>query len=142
MALERQRDEHESRFPRVPASREPENDEPPPVDLDEVQIWDLLEAFTKLMAEVGVRKPKYHEVTYDDTPIDLHAADIEDRLTREGRLTLRDLITGRSYTSADRLAIPPPPHLLPDVTRWAAHSFTAIDWVIYLTLVEGLLTHT
>jgi hypothetical protein len=36
------------------------------------------------MKEVGGRK-KFHEVTYDDTPIDLHAADIEDRLSREGK---------------------------------------------------------
>ena len=71
----------------------------PPVDLDEVQVWDLLAAFDRLMKEVGVRKPKYHEVLYDDTPIDLHAADIEDRLKREGRLTLRQLIIGRKGRS-------------------------------------------
>ena len=38
-------------------------------------------------------------MTYDDTPIDLHAADIEDRLTREGPLTLRQLIAGRTSRS-------------------------------------------
>jgi segregation and condensation protein A len=51
------------------------------------------------MSEVGQRKPKYHEVTYDDTPIDLHAADIEDRLRREKRLTLRALMVGRHSRS-------------------------------------------
>jgi segregation and condensation protein A len=50
------------------------------------------------MKEVGGRK-KFHEVTYDDTPIDLHAADIEDRLSREGKLTLRALIIGRKSRS-------------------------------------------
>jgi segregation and condensation protein A len=97
--LERRRDEHQTRFPRFPAEREQIGDEPPPVDLDEVQIWDLLSAFDRLMKEVGVRKPRYHEVLYDDTPIDLHAADIEDRLKREGRLTLRQLIVGRKGRS-------------------------------------------
>jgi segregation and condensation protein A len=97
--LERKQQEHESRFPRVPAVREGEADEPPPVDLDEVQIWDLLAAFDRLMKEVGSRKPRYHEVLYDDTPIDLHAADIEDRLKREHKLTLRQLITGRKSRS-------------------------------------------
>jgi len=96
--LERKQHEHESRFPRVPASREGDN-EPPPVDLEEVQIWDLLTAFDRLMKEVGTRKPKYHEVLYDDTPIDLHAADIEDRLKRDGKLTLRELIVGRKSRS-------------------------------------------
>jgi segregation and condensation protein A len=98
-ALERQQFEHQSRFPRVPARIEGEADEPPPVDLDEVQIWDLLDAFSRLMKEVGVRRPRFHEVTYDDTPIDLHAADIEDRLNREGRLRLSDLIIGRASRS-------------------------------------------
>ncbi len=98
-ALERQWDEHGERFARFPARPAGEADEPPPVDLEEVQVWDLLSAFDRLMKEVGVRKPRYHEVTYDDTPIDLHAADIEDRLKREGRLTLRQLIVGRRSRS-------------------------------------------
>lgn len=97
--LERQQQTHESRFPRIPAAREGEADEPPPIDLEEVQVWDLLSAFDRLMREVGTRKPRYHEVTYDDTPIDLHAADIEDRLKREGHLTLRQLVVGRKSRS-------------------------------------------
>ncbi len=98
-ALEKRQHQHEARFPRFPARLEGDADEPPPVDLEEVQVWDLLGAFDRLMKEVGVRKPKYHEVTYDDTPIDLHAADIEDRLKRDGKLTLRSLIVGRKSRS-------------------------------------------
>ncbi len=91
---------HQNRFPRIPVAPEGEPPaEPPPIDLDEVQIWDLLTAFNRLIKEVGGRKPRYHEVTYDDTPIDLHAADIEDRLRREGTLSLRQLIVGRKSRS-------------------------------------------
>lgn len=98
--LERQQKQHESRFPRFPAKVPgTDADEPPPVDLEEVQVWDLLAAFEKLMREVGIRKPRLHEVVYDDTPIDLHAADIEDRLAREGHLTLRQLVVGRKSRS-------------------------------------------
>jgi segregation and condensation protein A len=97
--LEHRQHDQQSRYPRFPASREGQADEPPPLDMEEVQVWDLLSAFERLMKEVGGRKPKYHEVLYDDTPIDLHAADIEDRLTREGKLTLRDLITARKSRS-------------------------------------------
>jgi segregation and condensation protein A len=96
--LEHQQQQHQNRYPRIPAKFEGQADEPPPVDLDEVQVWDLLDAFSRLLSEVGGRKT-LHEVTYDDTPIDLHAADIEDRLMREGRLTLRALILGRSSRS-------------------------------------------
>jgi segregation and condensation protein A len=97
--LEEQRQTFQERFARSPARQEAEADEPPPVDLEEVQIWDLMEAFSKLMQEVGIRKPRFHEVVYDDTPLDLHAADIEDRLQREGRLTLRQLCEGRASRS-------------------------------------------
>ncbi|HWB54413.1 MAG TPA: segregation/condensation protein A [Tepidisphaeraceae bacterium] len=98
-ALERQQQTFAARFPRVPAKMEGAADEPPPVDLDEVQIWDLLDAFNKLMKEVGGRKPKYHEVIYDDTPIDLHAADIEDRLRREKKISFKQLLIGRKSRS-------------------------------------------
>src|SRR5512133_253853 len=47
---------------------------------------------------------------------------------------------GRIYTTADRLAVPPTTHLLAHVARWAAINFTAIVWVGYLILLEGLLT--
>ena len=98
-SLEHQQRQHQGRFPRYPASADGNPDEPPPVDLDEVQVWDLLDAFSRLMKEVGGRKPRYHEVTYDDTPIDLHAADIEDRLRRDKKLTLRQLVEGRKSRS-------------------------------------------
>jgi segregation and condensation protein A len=96
--LDRRGHEHAARFPRIPAKLDG-SDEPPPVDLDEVQVWDLLATFERLLKEVGVRKPRYHEVTYDDTPIDLHAADIEDRLKREGPQSLRGLMLGRKSRS-------------------------------------------
>lgn len=97
--LERHRHLYENRFPRVPVLPEVDRDEPPPLDLDEVQIWDLLSAFSKLMSELGIRKPRLHEVAYDDTPIELHAADIEDRLKRESRLSMRKLLEGRASRS-------------------------------------------
>jgi len=97
--LDHRKSEHNARFPRHPVPPAGQADLPPPIDLDEVQIWDLLGAFGRLMQEVGVRKPVQHEVQYDDTPIDLHAADIEDRLNRDGRLSLRQLLVGRKSRS-------------------------------------------
>lgn len=98
--LEQKQSDHAQRFARNPAALPGEApDEPPPLDLEEVQIWDLLDAFSKLMREVGTRGPREHEVVYDDTPLDLHAADIEDRLRRQKRLTLRELIVGRATRS-------------------------------------------
>jgi len=99
MALERQQRMFQARFPRYPARpADQQADEPPPLDLEEVQVWDLLEHFSRLMKEVGARRG-FHEITDDDTPIDLHAADIEDRLNREGRVTLWQLMVGRRSRS-------------------------------------------
>ena len=50
--LERQQLEHFARFARIPADRDGD-DEPPPLDLDEIQIYDLLAAFTRLMNDTG-----------------------------------------------------------------------------------------
>ena len=60
-ALAHQQHLHENRFPRFPASLDDKSDEPPPIDLEEVQIWDLLGAFNRLMQEVGLRKPREHD---------------------------------------------------------------------------------
>src|SRR5665213_149905 len=98
-ALERRHQSHANRYARYPALRGVGEDDLPPIDLEEVQMWDLLAAFDRLMKEVGIRKPRYHEVTYDDTPIDLHAADIEDRVKREKKVTLRQLMEGRKNRS-------------------------------------------
>lgn len=53
------------------------------VDLDEVRVWDLFEAFQKLLDATG-RRNYQHEVLYDDTPIALYAADLLDALERAG----------------------------------------------------------
>ncbi len=102
-ALERQQLLFASRFPRMPSAdrkdvRLGDNLEMPPLDMDEVQVWDLLAAFNTLMKEIG-QKRRIHEVVDDDTPQDLHAADIEDRLVREGAMSLRDLLRSRSGRS-------------------------------------------
>ena len=64
-------------------------------DLDDVQVWDLLDAFSKLMASIGAQ-PREHQVIYDDTPVELHAADIMDRLAREGAMTFSRIFEGRT----------------------------------------------
>lgn len=65
------------------------------IDLDEVQVWDLVAAFNQILAATG-RGPVTHDVIVDDTPISLHAADIVDRLVREGSLPFQRLFAGRT----------------------------------------------
>ena len=68
------------------------------IPLEDVQVWDLVDAFSKLMEAIGHR-PTHHEVIYDDTPIELHATDIVDRLGREGALTFEKIFEGRTLRS-------------------------------------------
>ncbi len=85
--------EQSLRFGRKPA--EIEQEEPPGKDLEEVNIWDLIEAFNDLMTSVGQHLTET-EIIYDDTPIELHADDILDRLGREGNMTFREIFAGRT----------------------------------------------
>jgi segregation and condensation protein A len=79
------------------------------LDLEDLQVQDLVEAFQRIIETVSFERMGAHSVTYDDTPIELHATDILDRLTRErelvasgggtgggGGLTLRSIFSGRT----------------------------------------------
>ena len=72
--------------------------DPTELDLEDVQVWDLLDSFSKLMAAIG-QQARQHEVIYDDTPIELHAEDIRDRLQREGAMTFSRIFQGRTSRS-------------------------------------------
>ena len=68
------------------------------LDLEDVQIWDLFNAFNSLMESIGHRISQ-QEIIYDDTPVELHATDILDRLEREGTMTFSRIFEGRSTRS-------------------------------------------
>jgi len=89
-------DEQSLRHPRRPAKIE--GDDEPEIDLEDIQVWDLLDAFSKMMEAIG-QSLKQHEVIYDDTPVELHATDILDRLGREGSMTFRQIFEGRTVRS-------------------------------------------
>lgn len=57
--------------------------EPGAFDLQSVDIWDLFEAFNKLLKQTG-KLDGLHQVGVDDTPIALHAEDILDSIQRAG----------------------------------------------------------
>jgi len=81
-AADRQRD----RFPRSDSIIErlrPGTE--PQVDIDQVSIWNLLEAFDSIMKATGVVRTINH--IKDDTPIDLYQIEILHRLQSEGRMS-------------------------------------------------------
>jgi segregation and condensation protein A len=84
------------RFPRRPPRFESSDDTQ--IDLEDVQVWDLFDSFSRVMEAIGSRSDS-HEVIYDDTPVELHAADILDRLQREGPLSFAQVFEGRTVRS-------------------------------------------
>ncbi|MEX0887606.1 MAG: segregation/condensation protein A [Phycisphaeraceae bacterium] len=67
------------------------------IDLDDVNVLDLCQAFSRILDSIGQRSD--HQVTVDDTPLGLHAADIHDRLLRDGPMTLQQIFEGRTNHS-------------------------------------------
>ncbi len=66
------------------------------IDLEDVSIWSLMNAFHALLEQTGRAKP-VHEIIVDDTPVALHAADIVDSLQHnDGSQLFADVFTGRS----------------------------------------------
>ncbi|MCY2930324.1 MAG: segregation/condensation protein A [Planctomycetota bacterium] len=84
---------HSQKFPRRPSDTD--SDDEDAVEIEDVQVWDLFDSFSKILEAIGIRG-RQHEVIYDDTPVELHEADILDRLTREGTMTFTRIFEGRS----------------------------------------------
>ena len=86
-ALDRAKRDWENKFPagKALSPRPPKADEPEaqgPVDIDDVQLIDLVAAFARVIETVDLTRVGEHRVVMDDTPVELHAEDIIDRLTR------------------------------------------------------------
>ncbi|MGB0715024.1 MAG: segregation and condensation protein A, partial [Phycisphaerae bacterium] len=91
--LEDQADDQARRFPRKPTlpPRDPDD-----IELDNLELWDLFDAFNRMLEQTGKRQYT-HKVEIDDTPIALHADDIVDALEHAGgETTFESLFTGRS----------------------------------------------
>ena len=73
---------------------EPDDAELVELDLEDVHVLDLCQAFSHILESIGQGTIE-HQVVYDDTPVALHAEDIIDRLQRDGPLTLQQIFVGR-----------------------------------------------
>lgn len=76
------------------------------VDVEDLDLVDLVEAFERICESVNFERLGDHTVLDDDTPIELHAADLVDQLTRRGEetgtasLPLRTALVGRTRAEA------------------------------------------
>jgi len=69
------------------------------VELDDVHMLDLIEAYERIVAGIDLSRVGDHRVEYDDTPISLHQVDLVDRLgrTTSRTLALTGLFEGRTH---------------------------------------------
>ncbi len=107
--LDRRREEWAKRFAARPAGvsadelRAAMEDEE--VELEDLSLSDLAEAFARIAASVNMDRLGEHEVVSDDTPIELHAEDLVDRLQRRvnepllGPMTLRQAFEGQARSA-------------------------------------------
>ena len=65
----------------------------PEVDMDQVSVWDLLEAFDTVCKSIGTTVYTGH--IKDDTPIDLYQIEILHRLQSEGPMTFERIFESR-----------------------------------------------
>jgi segregation and condensation protein A len=87
--LEEQAERQLSRLPREPFELEdPARAEQP---LRQVELWDLVSAFGRLMRETLALEPQ--QIVVDQTPLHVYMEMILERLARDGRTTLSALFT-------------------------------------------------
>jgi segregation and condensation protein A len=87
--LEERSRQWQQRFPRLTGDlAEPERDlaEEP---IHEVELWDLVSAFTRIMREQELARPS--NIVYDDTPIHVYMGRIHALLLERGQLSFSDL---------------------------------------------------
>ncbi len=107
-SLEAHRQEWSQRFtasrPAMDRPSAPDVDPETPLELEDLSVVDLVEAFGRIIDTVNFERLGEHEVILDDTPIELHAEDIVDRLGRDGgtqqSLPFRDVFEGRTRGEA------------------------------------------
>ncbi len=96
--LEGSAHERKKRFTRpdslIAAMKSDQEQEEGEVDIDQVSIWTLLEAFDAIMLATG-RTTRFDHIK-DDTPIDLYEIEILHRLQSEGPTTLEKIFQGRT----------------------------------------------
>ena len=88
-------DEHSQRFARPDTIIERlRPDTEPQLDIEQVSVWDLLEAFGAICRATGISRDLRH--IKDDTPIDLYQIEILHLLQTEGSMTFERIFESKS----------------------------------------------
>jgi len=87
-------DEAQLRYPRPPVIiQQLQPDAEPEIDIEQVSIWNLLDAFDTICKATGVNFQLNH--ISDETPIDLYQIEVLSRLQGEGALRFEQIFEGK-----------------------------------------------
>ena len=109
-------------------------DAEPEVDMDQVSIWDLLEAFDTVCKAVGTAAYTGH--IKDDTPIDLYQIEILHRLQTEGPMTFERIFESRPNRLAMVGLFLALLELIRDNLAWAEQSESAPNQIYLRALTD------
>ncbi|KLU01255.1 MULTISPECIES: segregation and condensation protein A [Rhodopirellula] len=88
----------QTRFERVADDLPNRRNDPADQPIVELEIWDLVSAFGRIMRESAGPPPT--EVVYDDTPIHVYMQKIHKELAAQSRVPLVDLVPAGQHKSA------------------------------------------
>lgn len=87
--LEEQSRHWQQRLPRLADDLPPRRIEPALQPIQEVELWDLVSAFGRIVRDSQVAQPA--SIVYDDTPLHVHMEQIHERLVREGKASFSEM---------------------------------------------------
>ncbi len=96
--LDEMSDRWQQRFPRMSDSLPPRQVDPGSQPIADLELWDLVSAFGRLMRES--KGPPQTEVIYDDTPIHVYMQRLHEKLCTVERVALVDLLETGMHKSA------------------------------------------
>lgn len=95
--LEERGRDWQQHYPRLSTDLSPRDRDPAGEPIQEVELWDLVSAFGRIMRETEAARPS--NIVYDDTPIHVYMDRIHKRLLADGRLSLRELFDPSMHKS-------------------------------------------
>jgi len=96
--LEEQSREWQQRLPRLADDLPPRQADLGSQPIHEVELWDLVSAFGRIMRDSQATKPS--NIVYDDTPIQVYMTRIHERLVSDRRASLSEMFEPGMHKSA------------------------------------------
>ena len=87
----------QERFPRLSSDLPPQKRDPAEEPIHEVELWDLVSAFGRILREQAAVSPS--NILYDDTPIEVFMQRIHAQLLERGKLSMLELFQPHSHRS-------------------------------------------